>query len=127
MVIIQQRSRTKASGGAKRAARGKRLYESGSLPTLTKLANPNARVIRTRGGNMKQKLLSTNKVNLYNPQTKTYMQASIKTITENPANRHFVRRNIITRGCVVETDQGKARVTSRPGQSGMVNAVLISA
>lgn len=127
MVIIQQRSKTKPSGGAKRAARGKRLYESGSLPALTKLASPKARVIRTRGGNSKQKLLSTNKVNLYNPQTKTYMQAAIKTITGNPANRHFVRRNIITKGCVVETDQGKARVTSRPGQSGMVNAVLISA
>ena len=38
---------------------------------------------------------------------------------------NYVRQNIITKGAVIMTDAGKARVTSRPGQSGSINAVLI--
>ena len=49
----------------------------------------------------------------------------IKDVLENPANPHYVRRDIITKGAIVITDIGKARITSRPGQHGVVNAVLI--
>ena len=53
------------------------------------------------------------------------MITDIVNVVENPANPHLVRRNIITKGCVVETKLGKAKVTSRPGQEGSVNGVLI--
>ena len=46
-------------------------------------------------------------------------------MVENPANIHYVRRNIITRGAVVDTSAGKARVTSRPGQTGALSGVLV--
>ena len=77
------------------------------------------------GGNRKTRLLSADKANLFDPKTKKHEQVKIKTILENPANRHFVRRNIMTKGCIVETEKGKAKITSRPGQDGIVNAVLI--
>ena len=80
---------------------------------------------RVIGGNRKLKLLSCDTANLYDPKSKSYRQAKIKTISDNPANRNFIRRNIMTKGAVIETDMGKARVTSRPGQHGAVNAVLI--
>ncbi|MCE4622698.1 MAG: 30S ribosomal protein S8e, partial [Desulfurococcales archaeon] len=32
---------------------------------------------------------------------------------------------IIVKGAIIETTEGKAIVTSRPGQDGVVNAVLI--
>ena len=51
--------------------------------------------------------------------------AKIKTVLENPANPNLTRRNIITKGCIVQTEKGKARITSRPGQQGSLNAVLI--
>ncbi|MBS3163365.1 30S ribosomal protein S8e, partial [Candidatus Woesearchaeota archaeon] len=54
-----------------------------------------------------------------------HKMAKIKTILENPANRHYVRRNIITKGSVIDTDLGKARVTNKPGQEGAINAILI--
>ena len=63
--------------------------------------------------------------NVLNQKDKTYRKSKIKTVTENTANRHYVRRNIITMGSVVETELGKARITSRPGQDGTVNAVLL--
>ena len=47
-------------------------------------------------------------------------------VIENTANPNYVRQNIITKGSVIETEKGKAKVTSRPGQHGVVNAVLLT-
>jgi len=58
-------------------------------------------------------------------RTKKYSKVKIKNVVENPANRHFVRRNILTKGTVVDTDKGKAKITNRPGQEGSINAVLV--
>ncbi|HJJ40868.1 MAG TPA: 30S ribosomal protein S8e, partial [Methanocorpusculum sp.] len=33
--------------------------------------------------------------------------------------------NLMTKGAVISTDLGKARIVSRPGQDGVINAVLI--
>ncbi len=63
--------------------------------------------------------------NVYDKKTKKFYKTKIKNVAENPANRHYVRRNIMTRGAIIETEKGKAVVTSRPGQDGTVNAVLI--
>jgi len=46
-------------------------------------------------------------------------------VIKNPANVDYDRRGVITQGTIVETSLGTARVTSRPGQNGIVNAVLI--
>ena len=44
---------------------------------------------------------------------------------ENHADPNYVRRNILTRGAIIKTDIGNARILNRPGQSGVVNAILI--
>ena len=46
-------------------------------------------------------------------------------VGDNPANRDFARRKIITKGAIIKTKRGNARVTSRPGQNGTVDAVLV--
>ena len=46
-------------------------------------------------------------------------------VIENSANPNYVRRNIITKGAIVETPEGNAKVTSRPGQDGVINGILI--
>jgi small subunit ribosomal protein S8e len=51
--------------------------------------------------------------------------AKIITVVQNQANPHFVRRNIMTKGAVVKTDIGLVRITSRPGQDGTLNGVLV--
>jgi len=127
MAISQLRSIKKASGGKyKQQGRKKKAYELGREPALTNLEKERKKYIRTLGNHQKIRLLSTDTANLYNPKDKKYEQVKIKTIVDNPANRHFVRRNIMTKGTVIETEKGKARITSRPGQDGAVNAVLIS-
>ena len=49
----------------------------------------------------------------------------ILSVKENSANIHFVRMNVITKGAIIETEAGLAKVTSRPGQDGIINAKLI--
>ena len=125
MAISQARPRRKQTGALYKDYRKKRKCELGRLPALTKVGTKRAKNVRTMGGNRKTRLLSADKANLFDPKTKKHEQVKIKTILENPANRHFVRRNIMTKGCIVETEKGKAKITSRPGQDGIVNAVLI--
>ena len=126
MAIIQARPRRKQTGARYKDSRKKRQYELGRESSFTKLGKKRMQVIRTMGANRKLRLLSSDTANLFDPKSKSFRQIKIKTITDNPANRHFVRRNIMTKGSVIDTELGKARITSRPGQNGVVNAVLIS-
>ncbi len=125
MVVIQHRSKRKSTGGRYHSARGKRRYEMGRSPTLTKVGETKNKAVKTKGGSKKTKLLTSNTANLLDPKTKKYVKAKIDNVVETPANRHFARRNIITKGTIIKTDKGDAKVTSRPGQDGIVNAVLI--
>lgn len=125
MAITHTRSRRKATGGRYVAYRHKRKYELAGQPTLSGLGEKKDVRIRACGGHVKYRLLRANIANVYDPKTKTYSKAVIKTIVANPANRHYVRRNIMTKGSIVDTDKGRARIVSRPGQEKVVNAILV--
>ena len=126
MALSQASPRRKQTGARYKESRKKRQYELGREPSFTKLGKARVQIIRTMGANRKLRMLSADTANLFNPKTKSFKQVRIKTITDNPANRHFIRRNIMTKGSVIDTELGKAKITSRPGQNGVVNAVLIS-
>lgn len=125
MALSQYRSKRKVSGGRYKAYKSKRSYETARISSLTKLAKTKLVKIATLGGNMKTRLLAEEFANVANPKTKKFKKVKIKTILENPSNRHYVRRNIMTKGTIIDTELGKAKITSRPGQDGTVNAVLI--
>lgn len=125
MAITQNRSKRKKSGGRLRTWRKKRVHELGNLPSFTKLRKKTVKVVRTMGNNKKRVLLSGDIANVYNPKEKKYEKLKIENILESPANRHFVVRNVITKGTIIKTEKGKARITNRPGQEGNINAVLI--
>ncbi len=125
MVLTQARSKRQATGARYKAFRKKRQYEKGNLASLTKIGKKDLKNINARGHNVKHRLFHADVANLLDKKSKTYSKAKIKSVVESPSNRHFIRRNIITKGTVIETEKGKAKVTSRPGQDGTVNAVLI--
>lgn len=125
MVVSQARSRRKLTGGRYVAANKKKSYSLGNLPTFTKIGEPSHKERRTRGGYPKLVSLSVNKANVFDKKSGKAKLVEIKTVVENPANRNFVRRNILTKGAIVETELGKAKITSRPGQQGFLNAVLL--
>ncbi|MBI2574848.1 30S ribosomal protein S8e [Candidatus Woesearchaeota archaeon] len=124
-MIAQHRSRRKPSSGRYKKARDKRLYELGSEPTHTRLGARMLKRSRARGGNVKLRVIRSDVANVLDTKTGKHKLAKIKTVADNPASKHLVRRNIITRGAIIETELGKARVTNRPGQEGSVNAVLL--
>ena len=97
----------------------------GDIPSHTKIDERKIKTKRERSGSRKLSLLSINAVNVYDPKSKKYSSSKIKNIVENTANRHFVRRNILTKGAIVETEMGKVKITSRPGQEGTVSAILV--
>lgn len=125
MAILQLRSKRKETGGRYKRPKVKRLARLGGLPVHTKIGVRKVKALRTLGANVKEKMLSAHSANTYDPKTKKHELTSIKSIVENPANRHYVRRNILTKGAVVLTEKGKARITSRPGQGAVANAVLV--
>jgi small subunit ribosomal protein S8e len=124
MVRVQDRSLRKPTGGRNTATRTKRKHMVGSSPSMTHIGEVRLRVKRTKGGERKEGLLSSNKANVYDPKTKTHSVVVIKTVKENSANRNFVRRNIMAKGTVIDTEKGLAVITSRPGQHKVINAVL---
>ncbi len=124
MALWQGESRRKSTGGRLISSRGKRRFEVARERLETHVAGHKQKLVRAKGDNQKIKLLSTDKINVTGKDGKTKV-ADLKTVVENPANIHYVRRNIITKGAIVETNLGKARVTSRPGQHGALNGVLV--
>lgn len=115
----------KPSGGRKRAYRGKRKFERGSFPAETMLGERKRKIDRGRGGNVKIKILSDNYACVTDPKTGKTEKVEISRVIRNPANVDYDRRGVITKGAIIETSLGLARVTSRPGQNGVINAVLI--
>jgi small subunit ribosomal protein S8e len=69
-------------------------------------------------------LFSVKHANISDPSGKT-TKAEILRVVKNPANVDYDRRGVITKGTIIETPSGTARVTSRPGQNGIVNAILV--
>ncbi|MDD5331306.1 MAG: 30S ribosomal protein S8e [Candidatus Nanoarchaeia archaeon] len=124
MAISQRKSKRKATGGKYRTWRKKKLGELGRLPTLTRIAKRKITKIRVIGANSKIKTFFEETANIYDPKTKKHIKAKIIAVVENPANRNYARRNIITKGTIIETDKGKAKVTNRPGQDAGIQAIL---
>lgn len=125
MAISQRQSKRSFTGARIGTGRKKKKFEVAGLPTLTKIGERQFKRLRTMGGNSKDKLLKENVVNVYNTENKKAEKATIKTVVDNKANRNFIRRNILTKGTVVDTDKGQVKITNRPGQEGTVNGVLV--
>jgi len=119
----QGRSDRKRTGGRLRPHRKKRKHELGRTPAETEIDEPRIRVVDAQGNRKKRRALATNVASV--SVGDSTVEAEIEDVLENPANPNYVRRNIVTRGAVIQTSEGRARVTSRPGQTGQVNAVLL--
>jgi|SRR3989344_4132581 len=119
----QFRSKRKASGGRYKATRKKKLREVARDALYTKLGIKKLNIFRGNGGIRKRALLSCDEVNVFDG--KKYHKVKIMNVVDNKANRHFVRRNLITKGAIIQTELGNAKVVNRPGQEGHINAVLV--
>jgi small subunit ribosomal protein S8e len=120
----QANSTRTRTGGRVRPHRKKRKSELGHDSTETQVGETSLQVVDARGGETKVRALSTTVANVTGGDGTTE-NATIEDVVENPADPNYARRNIITKGATIRTSAGLARVTSRPGQRGIVNAVLV--
>ena len=119
----QGRSARKRTGGRLKHASNKKRHQLGREPAETTVGETRLQYIDSRGTGKKVRALSTNVAQV--AADGEVSEAEIENVADNPANVNYARRNIITKGAVIETSAGRARVTSRPGQTGQVNAVLL--
>ncbi|WP_288005971.1 30S ribosomal protein S8e [Thermofilum sp.] len=117
----------KITGGLKgRTAKKKRKALTGGYPILTTIGQKNEiKVVKATGETYKAKVKQAMEVNVYIPKEKKTVKTKITKFIDNPSNKDLARRGIITKGAIVQTEIGKAVITSRPGQDGVLNAVLV--
>jgi small subunit ribosomal protein S8e len=128
------KSKRKKTGGKRKSAErcDKKLAWKGGYAAhtiISKKDKDEAREKRTLGGNTKRKVVEAIHANVAMPAEKKNIKAQIITVEENSANREFARRNVITKGAIIKVKaEGKeitAKVSSRPGQDGTVNAIAV--
>ena len=125
MARWQGKSRRKYTGKKYKSFRKKRKRELSRPPIETVIGEEKKKLQKTMGGNFKLKLFSTDFINVTDPQTKKTQKVKITGFDENKASKDLNRRHVITKGAIVNTELGKARILSRPGQEGLLNGILI--
>lgn len=97
----------------------------GRDPIQTQIGRERKKVIRVRGGNYKIKAYSSNMVNVTDVESGKTQRVAIDHMVKNQASADLERRSILTKGAIVDTELGPVRITSRPGQSGQLNGILL--
>ncbi|MFX1417997.1 MAG: 30S ribosomal protein S8e [Promethearchaeota archaeon] len=125
MARSHARSKRKYTGKKYKYFRKKRKREL-ERPTIdTEIGQEKKKKQRVMGGNFKIRLFSTQFINVTDPNTNKTQKVRILGFEENIASKDLNRRHVLTKGAVVETELGNVRVTSRPGQHGVLNGVLV--
>ena len=125
MARSQERSRRKYTGKKYKRFNKKRKRTLERAPIHTVIGEEKKKKQRTMGGNDKLKLFATSYVNVTDPNTNRTLKQEIIRFESNDASQDLNRRHVLTKGAIVETELGKVKITSRPGQHGVINGVLI--
>ena len=120
---IENLSTSKITGGRRRPSRSRRKYEMNRYPNEALLGEQITITRKVRGKNLKTSLKTVNFVNLTTDSK--IKRVKIVKVLENATNNDYQRRGVISKGAILETAEGKCRVVSRPGQDGVVNAILV--
>ena len=122
-------SRRKPSGGRLKRPnryRGKRRTEVSSEAQYAYIGEKDDRkMYRKNAGSQTTRLLLANTVNVNIPKEGKTVKATLNSVIANDADPNFIRRNIVTKGSIVDTSMGKVKITSRPGMHGVASGILL--
>ena len=121
---VENLATSKLTGGRRHPLRIRRKYEMDRYPNEALTEAQETVTRKVRGKNQKTALKTIDFVNLATADAKVKKSKILK-VLENPTNNDYQRRGVITKGAILETQDGKCKVVSRPGQNGIVNAILI--
>ena len=120
---VENLSTSKITGGRRRPLRSRKKHETNRFPNEALVGEQITVTRKVRGKNVKTAIKTIGTVNLVIDSKAKRIK--ILKVLENATNNDYQRRGIISKGAILETAEGKCRVMSRPGQHGVVNAVLI--
>ena len=120
---VENLATSKITGGRRRPLRSRKKFETNRFPNEAVIGEQITVTRKVRGKNVKTAIKTINTVNLIIDSKAK--RVKILKVLENSTNNDYQRRGIISKGAILETAEGKCRVMSRPGQHGVVNAVLI--
>ena len=127
MAIWQGKSNRKPTGGRRVPSANKRKFEIGREKQYTKVGTESLKKYDCIGGNVKVGMLAAEYANVMDKGTGKVTRMKITSVSANPADPNYIQRNILNKGATIALEGGqKAVVTSRPGQDGSVNAVLLA-
>ena len=114
----------KITGGIRHPLKTRQKFETDRYPSEALIGDQETSTRKTRGNNRKTALKTVSHVNLVLDNAKIKRSKIIR-VLENQTNNDYQRRGVITKGAVIETEDGKCKVISRPGQCGIINAILL--
>ncbi len=120
---IENLATSKITGGRRHPLRSRRKYEIDRFPNEALTGEQITITRKVRGKNLKTGIKATSFVNL--SMDSKIKRVKIIRVLENATNNDYQRRGVISKGAILEIEEGKCRVVSRPGQHGVVNAILI--
>ncbi len=124
-MLWKKESHRNVSGGIRKEMSKKKRYMRcrDFLPTMFEKEQSRKKTLRTLGGNKKEICLIADKV-IVSTGSKA-QKTNIVSVIENRANAQYTRMGVITKGALIKTEIGLVKVTSRPGQNGVISAVLV--
>ena len=120
---IENLHTSKITGGRRHVLRSRRKYEIDRFPNEALIGDQITITRKVRGKNIKTSIKTIDSVNLVIDSK--MKRVKITKVLENVTNNDYQRRGVISKGAILETEEGKCRVVSRPGQHGTVNAILV--
>ena len=120
---IENLHTSKITGGRRHVLRSRRKYEIDRFPNEALIGDQITITRKVRGKNIKTSIKIIDSVNL--AIDSKIKRVKIIKVLENATNDDYQRRGVISKGAILETEEGKCRVVSRPGQHGTVNAILV--
>ena len=121
---IENLKTRKITGGIRHPLKTRQKFDIDRYPNEALMGEQETATRKTRGNNRKIALKTVSHVNLVLSDAKIKRTKIIR-VLENQTNNDYKRRGVITKGAILETEDGKCRIVSRPGQNGMINAILV--
>ena len=106
----QARSKRKFTGKKYKTFHKKRKRELERPSIETEIGQEKKKKQRTMGGNHKLKLFSTSYINVTDLKSNKTSKVKILKFDSNESSKDLNRRHIITKGAIVDTEVGKAKV-----------------
>ena len=121
---VENLKTSKITGGIRHPLKSRRKFRMDRYPNEALMGEQLTVTRKTRGNNRKTAIKTANVVNVILADGKI-KSSKIVRVLENQTNNDYQRRGVITKGAIVETEDGKCKILSRPGQDGTLNGTLL--